>query len=761
MMIRKSLGALLLLFSLSLISSPRSFAISISGSPPASLVVGQRFSFTPVVTNSANGAKLMFGMLGSRPAWLGVSKWTGTLAGTPTSAGTWSGLKLVVWDGKNYAVLPVTLTAKNGAAKLSISGSPASVVTAGQRYSFSPTTIATGSMKVSYQISNAPKWAAFSATTGNLAGTPTTAQTGTTSNIVIKATDGTQSASLAPFSITVQAVSTAPTISGTPATSVVAGQSYSFKPTAVSPSGAALSFGIANKPAWAAFSTANGALTGTPTTAQVGTSSNVVISVSDGKLSASLPAFAIAVTAAAVTSPPSASIPSTAACSSALRGSHATYDVGPGKTYTELTSVPWLSLQAGDVVNIYYRSTPYRTKFAIKAQGTAAAPVVINGVTDSNCNQPVVSGTSAVYATDRTSSGYDNQYSLDDSVIYIWWGNGGWAKKPKFITIQNLKLTGGSTGIYAVTVEDLLVQNCEITDVNGWGVFVNTKNDDPNGEETSYRTTIRGNRIYNNGVAGSYLYHNLYIQSYRATYEGNYIGQLRPGAQGSSIKDRSSGTVIRYNTIVAAARAIDLVESEGGRGTVDVDPLYNDAQVYGNLIINDDTLPGGASGALIHWGYDNNPAEARKGTLYFFNNTVVSNVQGGWIALFDQQSSNSSVNPGNTVEVQNSIIWQSGSAALKLGKNVGKVNFTGRNWISTGWGNGDPYNGSTISVSGQGTLIQGTNPVLDSARRPTSSSPVVGQAAGTSKAPVVYEFVSPAGVATRATANDLGAFEHR
>src|ERR1700716_79476 len=44
-----------------------------------------------------------------------------------------------------------------------------------------------------------------------------------------------------------------PTISGSPATSVVAGQSYSFTPTTTDPSGRTLTFSISNKPSWAAF----------------------------------------------------------------------------------------------------------------------------------------------------------------------------------------------------------------------------------------------------------------------------------------------------------------------------------------------------------------------------------------------------------------------------------------------------------------------------------------------------------------------------
>jgi hypothetical protein len=88
----------------------------------------------------------------------------------------------------------------------------------------------------------------------------------------------------------------APVISGLPATSVNAGAAYSFRPTASDANGDALTFSVANRPAWATFSTSTGQLSGTPTAAQAGAYSNIVISVTDGRASASLPAFSIAVT---------------------------------------------------------------------------------------------------------------------------------------------------------------------------------------------------------------------------------------------------------------------------------------------------------------------------------------------------------------------------------------------------------------------------------------------------------------------------------
>ncbi len=86
-----------------------------------------------------------------------------------------------------------------------------------------------------------------------------------------------------------------PTISGTPVTSILAGEAYSFKPLAKDPDGDDLTFSVANKPAWATFDSKTGRLAGTPGAGDVGTYSSVRISVTDGKDSAQLSAFTISV----------------------------------------------------------------------------------------------------------------------------------------------------------------------------------------------------------------------------------------------------------------------------------------------------------------------------------------------------------------------------------------------------------------------------------------------------------------------------------
>jgi hypothetical protein len=85
-------------------------------------------------------------------------------------------------------------------------------------------------------------------------------------------------------------------IGGNPATADVAGAAYSFVPTVTS-SGGTPAFSVTNLPAWASFSAATGAITGTPSSAQTGTYADIVISVSNGNAAASLAAFSISVTA--------------------------------------------------------------------------------------------------------------------------------------------------------------------------------------------------------------------------------------------------------------------------------------------------------------------------------------------------------------------------------------------------------------------------------------------------------------------------------
>ncbi|MBN1240075.1 MAG: putative Ig domain-containing protein, partial [Gammaproteobacteria bacterium] len=95
-------------------------------------------------------------------------------------------------------------------------------------------------------------------------------------------------------------VNTAPVISGTPPTSVVQDTQYRFVPNASDADGDVLTFSIANAPSWASFDASNGELRGTPGAGDVGTYSDIRISVTDGAATAELAPFSIDVEAVAM-----------------------------------------------------------------------------------------------------------------------------------------------------------------------------------------------------------------------------------------------------------------------------------------------------------------------------------------------------------------------------------------------------------------------------------------------------------------------------
>jgi hypothetical protein len=84
-----------------------------------------------------------------------------------------------------------------------IAGTPVTTAKISIPYSFQPTARDADGTKLIFSIQGKPDWAAFDTSTGRLEGTPPAGSNGTYSGIQISVSDGTTTAALSPFSISV------------------------------------------------------------------------------------------------------------------------------------------------------------------------------------------------------------------------------------------------------------------------------------------------------------------------------------------------------------------------------------------------------------------------------------------------------------------------------------------------------------------------------------------------------------------------------
>lgn len=358
-------------FDVVVVKSGGNRAPTISGSPAATIAINKQYSFTPTASD-ADGDALTFS-IANKPAWATFSSSTGRLYGAPAASGIWSNIVISVTDGKTKVSLPAFSISTQSTSNVAptISGSPATSVAINQAYSFQPSANDANGDVLTFSITNKPTWATFNTGNGRLSGTPTAAATH--SNIAIKVSDGKATASLPAFTISVSAAANrAPTISGTPATSINAGTAYSFRPAAADADGDALTFSIANQPAWATFSTSTGQLAGTPAAADVGNYPGIVISVRDGKTSVSLPAFAISVNQVSLGSATLMWTPPTQNTDGSALSNLAGYRILYGTSASALTQTVQVS-NVSVTTYVIENLAPATYYFAVKAYTTTGA----------------------------------------------------------------------------------------------------------------------------------------------------------------------------------------------------------------------------------------------------------------------------------------------------------------------------------------------------------------------------------------------------
>jgi hypothetical protein len=144
-------------------------------------------------------------------------------------------------------------------------------------------------------------------------------------------------------------------LSGTPAASVTVGSAYKFQPTVST--GGTIKFSVQGQPAWMVFNSATGALTGTPTTSEEGSTTPITITGSNGTSSASIGPFIVQVKAAAATS-----------------GSAALYWIAP----TENTNGSPITNLAG--YHIYYGTSAKALTTTITVDGGSTTNYTVTGL---------------------------------------------------------------------------------------------------------------------------------------------------------------------------------------------------------------------------------------------------------------------------------------------------------------------------------------------------------------------------------------------
>ncbi len=360
--------------------------------------------------------------------------------------------------------------------------------------------------------------------------------------------------------------------------------------------------------------------------------------------------------------------------------------------------------------------------------------------------------------------------------------------KPKHITFEYLEITGVKpentftdqfgnvrnyddfgTAIAGWVCENLTIRHCKLYD-NSQAIFTNTNGTEEG--QISRNLLIEYNEIWGNGVAGpDGRHHNIYAQAAGTIIQYNYIGSLREGSLGSSLKDRSSGTIIRYNWIESSGRTLDLVEVEDGWQVLMQEPNYHNVFVYGNIILND-LKKDPFSSNMINFGHDNSPEEAKRGTLYFYNNTVFvrGDEEDYWfVNLFDIQDDGDSTTTEGSIDMYNNIIHKEGTTHLTMMRDGGTLNFYANNWIHENYEEVGYEASAKINYLVQ--PITGNDPgFTDIAAEDftlSNSSSCIDQAAAlptdlTNDHPLNKEYVKHANAKERllkGSAFDLGAFE--
>lgn len=387
------------------------------------------------------------------------------------------------------------------------------------------------------------------------------------------------------------------------------------------------------------------------------------------------------------------------------------YEVGAGKTYATLSSLPAPSLfAAGTMVRVWNTDTTgtnpstFHEYYQLRSNGTATQPLILCGVPDASGNLPIIDGDSATgssdASTDSLSFGVVSAVPTNRGGSYYQLGSVG----PSYISITGLHIKNGypdltfqtptgitqnwNKGAACIRLESGAYQDISGNDLDSCGNgFFSVANQALAWARITQLLTLTGNHIHYSGVVGDEREHQSYIQTFFALIQGNLVDDYRPLALGGNLKWRGVEGIFRYNRLgPGGGRSFDLVENQDAYGYTTFEgylgvpgetncakAIYCINILGGSSTVRDEAGADGIAGLQesslkdfiygneilgeqtvyqIHYGMDQSEGSmaSRNGVLYYFSNTLDSAQ-----VVFDTGYGKSFLSP--QVDARNNIIW--------------------------------------------------------------------------------------------------------
>ena len=315
--------------------------------------------------------------------------------------------------------------------------------------------------------------------------------------------------------------------------------------------------------------------------------------------------------------------------SSAPIASAATYEVGPGKPYATPSAVPWESLQPGDPVLIHWRAHAvhgqvgdlppgHRGRADHRSAACRTRPASCRSSTATARRRAWRSTTGARRARDQDRR--RQHPGRHDAALH--------RRSRTSTSAARARPTRSPTTAAASAVlrgqrrgdlhrEGRAHHRSATTSCTTRATACSSARPSRTSRATSWSRATPSTTTATSAASSSTT---TTPRRSASSFSSTASGRRRRARGGNNLKDRSAGLVVRYNWIEGGNRQLDLVETDSA--TIQNDPAYRKTFVYGNVLVETD---GAGNRQIVHYGGDNGTtSNYRKGTLHFYQNTLVS-----------------------------------------------------------------------------------------------------------------------------------------